>query len=240
MDPTLKWVALGAGLLVVLVIYAIVKAALGGRRRRDAIRQWAFRNGMSYLEGPVDPSNIAKIPQEEKNEKLISRNASNIVSGRRDHFDIAVFDLTETHSGVNRNSRTFTWKTVAVLKMPAELPYFRFSIVADLKPGSFGANMLGAVEKLAATVDAGKHGTLIPIPDHPGMVLMARDPDAALALFTRTVIDFFTRNTGYGVIAEGTALMVEKSTTRNLIDFEELEGFIAKSTSIAQQFHQGF
>jgi hypothetical protein len=240
MDPTLKWVALGAGLLVVLVIYVIVKAALGGRRRRDAIRQWAFRNGMSYLEGPIDPSNVAKIPQEEKNEKLISRNASNIVSGRRDHFDIAVFDLTETHSGVNRNSRTFTWKTVAVLKMPAELPYFRFSIVADLKAGSFGAGMLAAVEKLAATVDAGKHGTLVPIPDHPGMVLMARDPDAARALFTPTVIDFFTRNTGYGVIAEGTALMVEKSTTRNLIDFEELEGFIAKSTEIAQQFHQGF
>jgi hypothetical protein len=239
MDPTLRWFALGAAAFVLLIVYAIVKAALSGRRRRDAIRDWAFRNGMSYLEGPADPANIAQVPQEEKDPKLVSRTASNIVGGRRDHFDITVFDLTETHSGVNRNSRSFSQKTVAVLKMPNALPYFRFTSF-DVKPGSMTAGMLGAVEKLAMKVDAGRHGTFVEFPDRPGFVLMARDPESAKPLFTQSVIDYFTRNSGYGVLAEGTSMLVEKTTTRTVLDAGEIESFIASATAIAQQFHQGF
>ena len=65
MDPTVKWFALGAGLFVILILWLIVKAAMYGRRRAAAIKEWAFRNGMSYVAGPVDIESVAKIPQDE-------------------------------------------------------------------------------------------------------------------------------------------------------------------------------
>ncbi len=61
MDPSVKWFALGAGVFVILILWIIVKAAMSGRRRAAAIKDWAFRNGMSYVEGPVDPESVAKI-----------------------------------------------------------------------------------------------------------------------------------------------------------------------------------
>src|ERR1043166_10343947 len=93
------WIAAGAGVFVVLILSLFVKAALSGRKRAAAIKEWAFRNGMSYVEGPVDVESVAKIPQDEKPENLIRRNASNVISGRRGHFDITVFDIHEPTGG---------------------------------------------------------------------------------------------------------------------------------------------
>ena len=149
MDPSVKWFALGAGLFVVLLVWILLKGAMSGRRRAAAIKEWAFRNGMSYTAGPVDPDSVTKIPQYEMPANLIRRNASNIISGRRGHYDVTVFDLDQTTGGRNTNTRTYTTKTVAILKLPEPLPPFRFMALGDLKPGSFGANMLGAVERIA-------------------------------------------------------------------------------------------
>lgn len=240
MDPNLKWVALGAGAFVLLIVYAIVKAAMSGRRRRDAIRDWAFRNGMTYVEGPVDTDSVAKIPQDERPDNLIRRQAWNVVSGRRDRFDISVFDLHQTTGGYDRNTRTYTTRTVVILKMPEELPSFRFMAFSNLAAGSLGATMLGAVEKLAMKIDAGKHGTVVDLPGQPGLILLARDPEATRAVFTPGVIDYFTRHSGYGITTEGSSMLVEKTQTRTVVPAEELEALINDATAVAQQFHQGF
>jgi hypothetical protein len=240
MDPSLKWVALGAGAFVVLILWLIVKAALSGRRRAAAIKDWAFRNGMSYVEGPVDPDSIAKIPQEETPANVISRNAWNIISGRRGHYDITVFDLHQTTGGRNTNTRTYSTKTVAILKLPDPLPPFRFMALADVKPGSFGANMLGAVERLALKIDGGKHGTVIDIPNHPGLMLLSPDPDATRALFTPSVIDYFVQHGGYGVTTEGISMQIDRSQTRTTATLDQIETLINDATTIAQQFHPGF
>src|SRR5689334_3557280 len=137
------WIAIGAGTFVVLVLGLFVKAAMSGRRRAAAIKEWAFRNGMSYAPGPVDVESVAKIPQDEVPENLIRRNASNVISGRRGRYDITVFDMHETTGGRNTNTRTYVEKTTAILKLPEPLPPFRFMTIVNLKPGSFGANMLG-------------------------------------------------------------------------------------------------
>ena len=133
MDPTVKWFALGAGVFVVLILWILVKAAMSGRRRAAAIKEWAFRNGMSYVEGPVDVESVAKIPQDEIPDNLIRRNASNVVSGRRDRFDVTVFDLHQTTGGRNTNTRTYTTQTITVLKLPEPLPSFRFMAFPAVK-----------------------------------------------------------------------------------------------------------
>jgi hypothetical protein len=240
MDPTVKWFALGAGVFVVLILWMIVKAALSGRRRAAAIKEWAFRNGMSYVPGPVEVENVAKIPQDETPDNLIRRNAWNVISGRRGHYDVTVFDLHQTTGGYDTKTRTYTTKTVAVLKLPNPLPPFRFMTLGDLKLGSIRANMVGAVEKLAMKVDGGKHGTIIEIPDHPGLVLLSRDPDATRPLFTPAVIDYFAQHGGYGLTTEGTSMMVDRTMTRTTATLEQIETLINDASSIAQQFHQGF
>ena len=240
MDPTVKWVALGAGIFVVLILWLIVKAAMSGRRRAAAIKEWAFRNGMSYVEGPVDVETVAKIPQDEIPDNLIRRNASNVVSGGRGHYDVTVFDLHQTTGGRNTNTRTYTTQTVAILKLPDALPSFRFMSFPDVKAGSMGASMLAVVERLALKVDGGKHGTIIEIPDHPGLMLLSKDTEATRALFTPSVIDYFVHHGGYGITTEGTSMQIDKSQTRTVTSVEEIETLINDATGIAQQFHQGF
>src|ERR1051326_6179468 len=122
MDPTVKWFALGAGAFVLLILWLIIRAAVSGRRRAAAIKDWAFRNGMSYVEGPVDVESVTKIPQDETPVNLIRRKASNIISGRRGPFDVTVFDLDQTTGSRNTSTRTYTTKTVAILKLPDPLP----------------------------------------------------------------------------------------------------------------------
>jgi hypothetical protein len=234
------WIAIGAGTFVVLVLGLFVKAVMSGRRRAAAIKDWAFRNGMSYTAGPVDVESVAKIPQDETPDNLIRRNASNVISGRRGHYDITVFDLHETTGGRNTKTRTYVEKTTAILKLPEPLPPFRFMTMVDLKPGSFSANMLGAVERLALNVDGGKHGTVIEIPDHPGLMLLSTDPDATRAVFTPTIIEYFVQHRGYGITTEGTSMMVDRSLTRTTATVEQIETLIDAATSIAQQFHHGF
>jgi hypothetical protein len=240
MDPNVKWFALGAGLFVILILWLIVKAVMSGRRRAAAIKEWAFRNGMSYTAGPVDVDSVAKIPQDEKPDNLIRREASNVVSGSRGRYDVTVFDLNETTGGRNTNTRTYVTKTVAILKLPDPLPPFRFMTIVDLKPGSFSANMLATVERLALKVDGGKHGTIIEIPNHPGLMLLSTDPEATRAVFTPPVIDYFANHPGYGITTEGTSMMVDRTQTRTVVTVEQIETLITDATSIAQQFHQGF
>jgi hypothetical protein len=240
MDPNVKWIALGAGVFVILILWLIVKAVMSGRRRAAAIKEWAFRNGMSYTAGPVDPASVAKIPQDETPDNLVRREASNIVSGSRGRYDVTVFDLNETTGGRNTKTRTYTTKTIAILKLPEPLPPFRFMTVVDLKPGSLGANMLAAVERMAVTIDAGKHGTVIEIPGHPGLMLLSKDPEATRAVFTPSIIDYFTQHGSYGVTTEETSMMVNRSQTRTTATLEQIETLINDATSIAQQFHQGF
>jgi hypothetical protein len=234
------WIAVGAAVFAILILGLIVNAVLSGRRRAAAIKEWAFRNGMSYTAGPVDVESVVKIPQDELPDNLIRRNASNVISGSRGHYDITVFDLAQTTGGRNTNTRTYTTKTYAILKLPEPLPPFRFVTVGNLKAGSFSANMLAAAERLALKVDAGKHGTLIEIPDHPGSILLSKDPEAARALFTPTLIDYFTQHPGYGITTEGTAMMVDRTQTRTVAPVEQIESLLNDATNIANQFHHGF
>jgi hypothetical protein len=234
------WIAIGAGVFVLLVLWLIVNAVLSGRRRAASIKEWAFRNGMSYTAGPVDVDSVAKIPQDELPDNLIRRNASNVVSGQRGRYDVTVFDFIETTGGRNTNTRTYVTKTVAILKLPEPLPPFRFMTTVDLKPGSLGANMLAAVERLAVKIDGGKHGTVIEIPDHPRLMLLSTDPEATRAAFTPAVVDYFVNHTGYGVTTEGTSMMVDRTQTRTIITFEQIETLINDATAIAQQFPPGF
>ena len=103
-----------------------------------------------------------------------------------------------------------------------------------------GASMLAVAERLAMKVDGGKHGSIIEIPEHPGLMLLAKDPEATRALFTPSVIDYFLHHPGYSLTTEGTAMQIEKSQTRTVISVEQLETLINDAIGIAQQFHQGF
>ena len=234
------WIAVGAGAFVVLLLWVIVNAVMAGRRRAAAIKEWAFRNGMQYVAGPVDVESVAKVPQDEIPDNLIRRNASNVVSGRRDRFDVAIFDLAQTTGGRNTNTRTYTNQTLAVLKLPQPLPPFRFLAFGDVKPGSLAATMMGVAERLALKIDGGKHGSLIEIPDHPNLMLLSTDPEATRALFTPSVVDYFTHHGGYSITTEGTAMQIEKAQTRTVASVDQLETLINDAVAIAQQFHQGF
>ena len=100
--------------------------------------------------------------------------------------------------------------------------------------------MLGAVERMAANIDGGKHGSVIDLPDHPGLMLLSTDPEATRALFTPAVIDYFVQHGGYGVTTEGTSMMIDRSNTRTTATLEQIEHLVDDATSIAQQFHPGF
>jgi hypothetical protein len=233
------WIAVGAGVFVVLVLSLIVNAAVSGRRRAAAIKEWAFRNGMSYTAGPVDVDSVAKVPQYEAPPGLVSRKAWNVISGSRGHFGLTVFDIHQT-TGDRRNTRTYTTETVAIMKLPDPLPPFRFIALGNLKPGGFAANMLGTVERMAVNMDGGRHGTVIDIPDHPGLLLLSTDPDATRAIFTPALIAYFTQHSGYGVTTEGTTMMIDRSQTRTTATLPQIETLITEATSIAEQFHPGF
>lgn len=234
------WIAVGAGVFVVLILGLFVNAAISGRRRAAAIKEWAFRNGMSYVAGPVDVETVAKLPQDEIPANLIRRNASNVVSGRRGRFDVAVFDLHQTTGTRDTSTRTYTARTIAVLKLPEALPSFRFLAFGDVKPGSFGATMMGVAERLALKIDGGRHGSIIELPGHPTVLLLSKEVEATRALFTSGVIAYFTDHAGYSITTEGTAMQIEKAQTRTVAAVDQLETLITDATAIAQQFHQGF
>ncbi len=235
MDPTVKWFALGAGVFIVLLVWVLVKAAMSGRRRSAAIKEWAFRNGMQYVPGPVD---VPKMPQDETAGNLVSRKAWNVVSGRREHYDVTIFDLHQVTG--NRNRRTYSTRTVALLKLPEPLPPFRFLALANFGPSSFGTKLFAVAERMIAELAADSQGTMIQLPDHPGLFLLSKDPDATRALFTPSVIDYFSQHSGYGITTEGTSMMIDRSNRRSTASLDQIETLLNDATGIAQQFHPGF
>jgi hypothetical protein len=238
MDPhTRIWVTAGFIAFALFVIQALARGVMAGYKRRDSLKEWAFRNGMSYFEGPVDAMSIAKIPQAPGDEQWTKRTASNVLTGSRGGYDISLFDLhQERPDGGRVNRHVFDSRTVAVLKVHDELPYFHFSVLANVQPGSFTANLLNVAEQPAVKFDQGEHGTVIDIPDRPGFLVVGRDVERVKSLFKPDMLDYFAHHTGYTIVGEGTSLMIQAAGTGSVADIADIDFFLSNASVIASKF----
>lgn len=238
MDPhTRFWAAAGMIAFALFVIWGLASGVRAGYKRRDAVKEWAFRCGMNFTEGPVDASSVAQLPNTPGSEEYTRRRASNVLTGRRGTYDVALFDLMDERKDRARvNRHVFTYRTVAVLKLPGRnLPYFQFSAF-NVQPGTFAASMVDKAMSLAKAVDHGEHGVAIEIPNHPGFILVGREPDRVRELFTQDVIDYFAHHGGFSIAGEGSTLLIEPNMRKSVVDMEDLDYFLSQTTTIASQF----
>jgi len=229
-----------------LVILGIISAVRSSRRRKANLRDWAFRNGFDYSEGPLPAHDLAALPSLEVKGQVSQADAHNITRGSR----LTLFDLTRTtrtRYGVqNRNTRLNTKTTsCAVFKLAEPLPRFDFYAVGVADPNSFQGKLISGVVSLAQTVGLSEdRGELISIEGRPGFLLRGYEPDRIKPLFASDRVHFFDDKCGWSVEVDGTCLMVscdpvmyehgwERST---VVDEKNYDDFVRISQQIYDHF----
>jgi len=227
-------------LVTLLIIWAVVGAILGSRRRRSNIKEWAFRHGYQYFDGPMPATELAPMKAVTPDGKLIRADASNIAQGRVTLFDLTM--TTRSQFGRRRANQDST-KTMscAIFKLAEPLPRFQFSAVTAADSG-MQSTMMGMVKSLAALV-ADTHD-MIPIESRPGYLLRGEEAERIKPLFTDERVKFFDDKCGWSVEVDGTCLMVscdpamyehgwERST---VVDEKNYDDFVRISQQVYDHF----
>lgn len=229
-----------------LVIFGIVSVVRASRRRRANLREWAFRNGFDYTEGPLPAYDLAPLPSLEVKGQVSQADANNITRGSR----LTLFDLTRTirtrYGVANRNTRLSTKTTsCAVFKLPEPLPRFDFFAVGVADPDSFQGKLIAGVVGLAQAVGLSEdRGELIPIEGRPGFLLRGYEPERIKPLFASDRVHFFDDKSGWSIEVDGTCLMVtcdpamyehgwERST---VVDEKNYDDFVRISQQVYDHF----
>src|SRR4051794_38725340 len=107
-------IVLGAfGLAVFLIILAITTGVRRTKRRKAQIREWAFRSGFDYQEGPMPARELAPLQRFTVDGETTVADASNVARGSRG-APVILFDLRHTscqRSGAYGNRTEHTTKT---------------------------------------------------------------------------------------------------------------------------------
>jgi hypothetical protein len=232
--------------VVLLVIYGIISVVRASRRRKANLRDWAFRNGFDYTEGPLPAHDLAPLPSLEIAGQVSQADAHNITRGSR----MTIFDLmrtTRTRYGIqNRNTRLNTKTTsCAVFKLPEPLPRFDFYAVGVADPNSFQGKLISGVVGLAKAVGTAEdRGELISIDERPGFLLRGYEPERIKPLFAYDRVHFFDDKCGWTVEVDGTSLMVSCDPTiyehgwerSSVVSETNYDDFVR----ISQQIHDHF
>jgi hypothetical protein len=241
-------IVLGAfGLGIFLIILAISTSVARGRRRKGQIRDWAFRNGYQYEEGPVPARELAPIAQFAVDDATTSADAFNVARGSR----LTLADLRRTsvrHFGAYGNNIQLTTRTVscAFTKLGAPLPPFSFSALTMQGPDSLQGRLMAGVISLAKFAGAKAGVVMVDIENRPGFLLTSPQADAVRPLFASGRAQFFDDKCGWSVECDGSWLLLVcdaaiygagKGWSRtDLVDGEHFDEF----ASVARTIHDHF
>src|SRR5437660_1221892 len=241
-------IVLGAfGLGIFLIILAISTSVARGRKRKGQIRDWAFRNGYQYEEGPVPARELAPIAQFAIDDTTTSADAFNVARGSR----LTLADLRRTaaqHFGAYGNQSQHTTRSVscALVKLGTPLPPFSFSALTMQGPDSLQGKLMGGVISLAKFAGAKAGLVLVDIENRPGFLLTSQQSDAVRPLFAAGRAQFFDDKCGWSIECDGTWMLLVcdpaiygagKGWSRtNLVDAGHFDEF----ASIARSIHDHF
>lgn len=200
------------GLFVLMLIAGILGSALQMKRRKGRIREWAFRNGFDYLEGPMPARDLASIRDFATDDSHIEATATNIVRGSRG-ATVTLLDLrrtTKKHSGShgNRTEYSTSRDTCALFSLAEPLPGFYFNPLTTAGIDTVYGKLLGGITSFAQAVEGSPARQRIPIPDRPGFLLISHDGDRPAPLFAGERARFFDDKCGWTVETEGSWLLL--------------------------------
>jgi hypothetical protein len=233
------------GFFILLFIIALIRGAMRQKQRKANLREWAFRSGYQYEEGPIPASDLAPFAQLASGEKTREASALNVMRGSR----MTLFDLrrmTESHSGSHGNRTEYTTKyaTYALFKMPEPLPHFSFSALTSSGPDTLQGRLLGATVALAQKAGSDFLQEAIQIENRPGFLLRGRERMLVKPFFAPDRIGFFDDKPGWSVDAHESWLLVSCDPAiyghewprQALVDETRLDEFVAMAEAIKGHF----
>lgn len=200
-------VVLGAFALAILLIgWAIAASVQRARKRREELRQWAFRSGYDYQEGPMPARELAPMKFFELSDSITRADARNVARGSR----VTLLDFEQTHyQHMGGNSKSYSYKSMscALFKLAEPLPRFHFAALTTAAPDSLQGKLMAGVAGLAKFIGSSE-GQPIPIPDRPGFLAVSHEPQNAAPLFADGRTHFFDDKCGFSVECEGSWMVV--------------------------------
>jgi hypothetical protein len=245
-DNGLGVVAIVIGAFFLLVVFALTGSAIQMKRRKGKIREWAFRSGCDYVEGPMPARELASINDFATNEPGSEAVATNIIRGSRG-VPFTLLDLRRTTTKQrgrrgNRNERTTSSDTCALFSLTSPLPGFYFNPITTAGLDTVYGKLLGGIMAIAESVDANPGRQRIPIPDRPGFLLISHDGDRPAPLFAAERARFFDDKCGWTVEAEGSWLLLTcnpaiyghgfKRLSQSLVDAPNYDDFLSVALAI--------
>jgi hypothetical protein len=233
------------GFFLLLFIVALIRSGMRQKQRKANLREWAFRSGFQYSEGPMPASELAPFDQLAPNENTKEAEATNVMQGSR----MTLFDLrrlTESHSGSHGNRTEYTTKyaTFALFKLPEPLPHFSFSALSASGPDTLQGRLLGATVALAQKAGSNALHDAIPIENRPGFLLTGRDRLLVRPYFAPDRIGFFDDKGGWSVEAHDSWLLISCDPAiyghdwprSPLVDETRLDEFVSIAGAIREHF----
>jgi hypothetical protein len=242
-------IVLGAfGLAIFLLAVAVTRGAMRAKRRKAAIRDWAFRSGFDYIEGPLPARELAPLRYFALSDTITDANASNVTRGSRG-VSVTLLDLqrtTRTSYGVrgNRTNYSSSSATYALFKLSDPLPRFSFSALTAAGSDSLTGKLLGGVVGMAKFVGTGAIGDPIEIENRPGFLLATHEAERVRPLFAEERAHFFDDKCGWSVESEESWLLVSCDPTiyghdwprMAVVDVPQYDDFVRIATSIHDHF----
>lgn len=242
-------IVLGAfGLAIFLVTLAITTGVRRTKRRKAQIREWAFRSGFDYQQGPMPARELAPLQHFNLDEETTRADATNVARGSRG-VPVTLLDLQRTtcqRSGAygNRTEHTTKTYTCALFKSPENLPSFSFNALSASGPDTLQGKILGGVTRMAKAVGGNDMGDAISIDNRPGFLLLAHDPSNVQPLFADGRALFFDDKCGWTVESDNGWLLVTCDPSiyghgwprYGVVDAPRFDDFIRIATSIHEHF----
>ncbi len=234
-------------LVILLIVWGVIHAAASARRRRRkaGLRDWAFRNGFDYTEGPVPARDLASIQFFATDTVVRDVTATNIVRGPRG-TNVTLLDLhrtTRSYSGPYgiRAPSTDSTHTYALFNLADPVPSFSFTALTADGPDTERGQALAQLTRLAQSAPG--RSDHIAVPDHPGFLLISHGGEAA-PLFTSERVRFFEDKCGWTVLGEGSWLLLSADPMiyehgwkrMPVVDVTNYDDFVDLATAIRQYF----
>lgn len=247
MQQHLIAVVLGAfALAILLIAWAIVTGLQQAKRRREELRQWAFRSGYNYEEGPMPARELAPLQFFELSDSITKADARNVARGSR----VTLLDFEQTHyQKMGGNSKSYSHKSMscALFKLSEPLPRFHFAALSTAAPDTLQGKLIAGVTSLAKFMGSSE-GQPIPIPDRPGFLAVSHEPQNAAPLFADGRTHFFDDKCGFSVTSEGSWMLVTCDANiygqshnwkrSALVDAANYDEFVRVASAVHQHFTQ--
>jgi len=215
----------GAGvLLFLLIVVAVMRSRARSKKRVDEIRQWAFRNGFEFIEGPMPGRSLADT------KLMTGADASTITRSGR----VTLFDLRQT-SGTGADSSTRVG-SAALFQMEHSLPAFQFMAAtaqgSDSLQGQMIGKLMAGAKALAAERGESNKGILM-FENRPGFFVHTDDMERTKRIFSDDRLSFFDDKVGWSIAADGSWLIASKI---ELVAAEHYDELLHTAQSIHDHF----